>query len=121
MAVFPILLSAGFAFLDQKLGWGFTDSPDSSPPVPSEPAAGPATSANPEQPRLGRRVSHPDDARRKRAKSFERARLTMPLPPDIHHKAQVRHGDFTTLDNRWSTSRSTTTSWDTRPPPFLPK
>jgi SAM-dependent methyltransferase len=41
--------------------------------------------------------------------SIERERLTVPLPPDIRRKAQMRHGDFTNLNNRWSTSRSTTT------------
>jgi superfamily II DNA or RNA helicase len=41
--------------------------------------------------------------------AIERERLTVPLPPDIRHAAQVRHGDFTILNNRWSTSRSSTT------------
>jgi len=40
--------------------------------------------------------------------AIERQRLTVPLPPDIRHTAQVRHGDFTILNNRWSTSRSST-------------
>jgi len=39
---------------------------------------------------------------------IERERLTVPLPPDIRRKAQVRHGDFTALNRRWSTSRSNT-------------
>jgi hypothetical protein len=39
---------------------------------------------------------------------IERQRLTVPLPPDIREKAQVRHGDFTALNRRWSTSRSNT-------------
>ncbi|CAA9228907.1 MAG: hypothetical protein AVDCRST_MAG93-796, partial [uncultured Chloroflexia bacterium] len=41
--------------------------------------------------------------------SIERERLTVPLPTDIREKVQVRHGDFTTLNNRWSISRSGTT------------
>ena len=40
--------------------------------------------------------------------ALERARLTVPLPPQMLQKIQVRHGDFTTLNRRWSTSRSTT-------------
>lgn len=38
----------------------------------------------------------------------ERQRLTVPLPPDIRQKAAVRHGDFTALNRRWNTSRSST-------------
>jgi hypothetical protein len=41
--------------------------------------------------------------------SIERERLTVPLPPDIRHAAQVRHGDFTKINNRWGTSLSNTT------------
>ena len=41
--------------------------------------------------------------------TIERQRLTVPLPPDIREKVQVRYGDFTTLNNRWSISRSGTT------------
>jgi superfamily II DNA or RNA helicase len=40
--------------------------------------------------------------------AIEREQLTVPLPPDIRQAVQVRHGDFTALNNRWSTSRSGT-------------
>jgi len=40
--------------------------------------------------------------------AMERQQLTVPLPPDIREKVQVRHGDFTALNRRWSTSRSNT-------------
>ena len=40
--------------------------------------------------------------------AIEREWLTVPLPPDIRQAVQVRHGDFTTLNRRWSTSRSNT-------------
>jgi hypothetical protein len=39
----------------------------------------------------------------------ERQRLTVPLPSDLREKVQVRYGDFTRLNNRWSISRSGTT------------
>jgi hypothetical protein len=41
--------------------------------------------------------------------AIEREQLTVPLPPDLREKAQARHGNFTTLNNRWSTSLSATT------------
>jgi hypothetical protein len=39
---------------------------------------------------------------------IEREKLTVPLPPDVREKARVRHGDFTTMNNRWSNANSTT-------------
>ncbi len=41
--------------------------------------------------------------------AIERQRLTVPLPPDLREKIRLRHGDFTILNQRWSTSRSMTT------------
>jgi hypothetical protein len=40
--------------------------------------------------------------------TMERACLAVPLSPQMLQKTQVRHGDFTTLNRRWSTSQSTT-------------
>jgi Hypothetical methyltransferase/Helicase conserved C-terminal domain len=40
--------------------------------------------------------------------AIERERLTVPLPPDVRHAVQVRHGDFTKINNRWATSKSET-------------
>jgi len=41
--------------------------------------------------------------------ALERQRLTVPLPPDLRHAAQVRLGDFTVLNGRWATALSGTT------------
>jgi superfamily II DNA or RNA helicase len=41
--------------------------------------------------------------------AIERQQLTVPLPPDIRHKVQMRCGDFTVLNRRWNTSRGSTT------------
>jgi hypothetical protein len=39
---------------------------------------------------------------------IEREKLTVPLPPDVREKVMVRRGDFSTINNRWSTSNSET-------------
>ncbi|BCL83667.1 hypothetical protein ccbrp13_61320 [Ktedonobacteria bacterium brp13] len=41
--------------------------------------------------------------------ALERPRLAVPLPLHLLRKVQARHGDFTVLNQRWSTSRSATT------------
>lgn len=38
--------------------------------------------------------------------ALERPLLRIPLPPDLREKIAVRHGDFTEINRRWSTSRS---------------
>lgn len=40
---------------------------------------------------------------------LDRAKLTIPLPPDVREKVIVKRGDFTAINNRWSTSNSATT------------
>ncbi len=40
--------------------------------------------------------------------TLERERLTVPLPPDLREKVLIRQGDFSAINNRWSTSRSET-------------
>jgi len=40
--------------------------------------------------------------------SIEREHLSVPLPPDIRRAVQVRHGDFTEINNRWYSSNSAT-------------
>jgi hypothetical protein len=39
---------------------------------------------------------------------YEQAKLKVALPPELREKARVRHGNFTTMNNRWSNSNSTT-------------
>jgi len=39
---------------------------------------------------------------------IEREKLTVPLPPDVREKVMVRRGDFSAINNRWSTSNSET-------------
>ena len=38
-----------------------------------------------------------------------RARLKVPLPPDIRRRVRRRHGDFSEMTRRWNTSKSRTT------------
>ncbi|MDP8951876.1 MAG: RRP8 family class I SAM-dependent methyltransferase, partial [Actinomycetota bacterium] len=40
---------------------------------------------------------------------LDRAKLTIPLPPDVREKVIVKRGNFTAINNRWSTSNSATT------------
>ena len=39
---------------------------------------------------------------------FERPKLVIPLPPETRKRAQRKHGDFTKINQRWSSSNSTT-------------
>jgi hypothetical protein len=38
----------------------------------------------------------------------ERPELRIPLPPDVRRRVAPRHGDFSTMNNRWSNSNSST-------------
>ncbi len=40
---------------------------------------------------------------------LDRAKLTVPLPPDIRERVIVKRGDFTAINSRWATSNSGTT------------
>jgi hypothetical protein len=38
----------------------------------------------------------------------ERPKLEIPLPPELRQRVHTKHGDFVTINNRWSNSNSTT-------------
>ena len=96
MVVGVSVLLGGFAFLDERMGWGLTersrgDQPEASPQPPEEANTdaqnyGPAT---PEHPRLGRWMPHPDDPPPAVAEEPE-AEAQGPSPPPVEAQGVPR-------------------------------